>query len=260
MPPSTITPVTVTPITFTTISNSPSSSSVTDSILSSPTSSSNPPNFFEDNSVVPSTLILPTWARKTLESTGSEIGIPSDTRRTRSDFALMTKVLATYDHISYAKAKGKPEWEQAMTVEYDSLIKNKTWTLVPLPPGKNLVGCKWIYKTKFTSDGHIEKHKARLVAKGFSQREGVDYNETFAPVAKMNTIRTILSLAASYKWEIHQMDVKSVFLNGNLSEEIYMQQPPGFITSETSSLVCKLHKSLYGLKQAPRAWYEKIDT
>ena len=151
LPPSTITTVTVTPITVTIISNTPSSSSMTDHVLSSPTSSSNPPDSFEDTSVVPSTQPLPIWARKTLESAGFEIGIPSNTHRSRSDFNLMTKVLAMDDPTSYVKAKDKPEWEQAMTFEYDSLIKNKTWTLVPLPPGKNLVGCKWIYKTKFTS-------------------------------------------------------------------------------------------------------------
>jgi len=199
LPPSTVTPVTITPITITTISNSPSSSSVTNPVISSPSSSSTPPDLFEDNSVVPSTQILPTWAMKTLESTSNEISIPSDTRRTRSDFALMTKFLAIDDPTSYAKAKDKPEWEQAMTVEYDSLIKNKTWTLVPLPLGKNLVGYKWIYKTKFTSDGQIEKHKSRLVAKCFSQQESIDYNETFACVAKINTTRTILYRVASYK-------------------------------------------------------------
>ena len=98
-----------------------------------------------------------------------------------------------------------------MTAQYDSLMKNKTWSLVPLPLGKILVGFKWVYKTKFTVDGQIEKYKARLVAKGFNQLEGINYNETFAPVAKMNTIRIILSIASSYKWEIHQMDVKSIF-------------------------------------------------
>ena len=105
-----------------------------------------------------------------------------------------------------------------MNIEYESLMKNKTWSLVPLPVGKNLVGCKWVYKTKFTAEGQIEKYKARLVAKGFNQLEGIDYNETFAPVAKMNTIRTILSISSSYKWEIHQMDVKSAFLNDDINE------------------------------------------
>jgi len=223
LPPYIVTHVTITPITVTTISNTPSSSFVTYHVLSSPTSSSNPHDSFEDTSVVPSTQILPVWARKTLESVGNEIGITYDTHRTRSEFALMTKVLATYDLTSYVKAKDKPEWEQDMTIEYNSLIKNNTWTLFPFPPRKNLVGCKWLYKKKFTSDGQIEKHKAILVVKGFSQQEGIDYNETFAHVAKMDTIITIISLVASYKWEIHQMDVKSSFLNGNLSEEIYMQ-------------------------------------
>ena len=172
----------------------------------------------------------------------------------------MTKVLAIDDPTSYAQAQGKPQWEQAMIAEYESLMKNKTWSLVPLLIGKDLVGCKWFYKTKFTAKGQIEKYKSRLVAKGFNQLEGIDYNETFSPIAQMNNIRTILSIASSYKWEIHQIDVKSVFLNGDLNEEIYMQQPPGFINVESSNLVCKLHKSLYGLKQAPRAWYDKIDT
>ena len=111
----------------------------------------------------------------------------------------MTKILATDDPTTYVQDQGQPHWEQVMTIEYESLIKNKTWTLVPLPPRKNLIGCKWIYKTKFTAKGQIENYKARLVAKGFNQQEGIDYNETFACVSKMNTIRTILFLSASYK-------------------------------------------------------------
>ena len=107
----------------------------------------------------------------------------------------MTKVLATDDPTTYAQAKGKCHWEQAMTTEYDSLMKNKTWSLVPLPSRKKLAGCKWVYKTKFIADRQIKKYKSRLVAKGFNQLEGIDYNETFAPIAKMNIIRTILSIA-----------------------------------------------------------------
>jgi hypothetical protein len=116
-----------------------------------------------------------------------------------------------------------------MKGEYDSLMKNQTWELTPLPEGKNLIGCKWIYRTKFTSNGAIEKHKARLVEKGFSQKEGIDYTKTFVYVVKMTTIRIVVSLAAKFGWENHQMDVKSVFLHGDLLEEIYMKQPPGFI-------------------------------
>eukprot|EP00253_Pinus_taeda_P012136 PITA_12136 len=145
-----------------------------------------------------------------------------------------------------------------MNEEYHSLLANDTWDLVPLPKGRKLVRCKWVYRTKYGPDGKVDKHKARLFAKGFSQVEGIDYTETFSPVAKMNSIRLVLSLAASLKWEVHQMYVKSAFLHGDLHEEIYMEQPIGFIQTD-SSLVCRLKKSLYGLKQAPRAWYAKMD-
>eukprot|EP00253_Pinus_taeda_P033679 PITA_33679 len=146
-----------------------------------------------------------------------------------------------------------------MNEEYHSLLANDTWDLVPLPKGRKLVRCKWVYRTKYGPDGKVDKHKARLVAKGFLQVEGIDYTETFSPVAKMNSIRLVLSLAASLKWEFHQMDVKSSFLHGDLHEEIYMEQPIGFIQTDPS-LVCRLKKSLYGLKQAPRAWYAKMDS
>ena len=138
-------------------------------------------------------------------------------------------------------------------------MENDTWDLVPLPKGQKLVRCKWVYRTKYGPDGKVDKHKSRLVAKGFSQVEGIDYTETLPPIAKMNSVRHFLSLAASFKWEVHQMDVKSAFLHGDLHEEIYMEQPIGFIQTD-SSLVCRLKKSLYGLKQAPRAWYAKMDS
>eukprot|EP00253_Pinus_taeda_P034587 PITA_34587 len=146
-----------------------------------------------------------------------------------------------------------------MNEEYRSLLANDTWDLVPLPKGCKLVRCKWVYRTKYGPDGKVDKHKARLVAKGFSQVEGIDYTETFSPVAKMNSVRLVLSLAASFKWEVHQMDVKSAFLHGDLHEGIYMEQPIGFIQTDYS-LVCRLKKSLYGLKKAPRAWYAKMDS
>eukprot|EP00253_Pinus_taeda_P003920 PITA_03920 len=146
-----------------------------------------------------------------------------------------------------------------MNEEYRSLLANDTWDLVPLPKGRKLVRCKWVYRTKYGLDAKFDKHKARLVAKGFSQVEGIDYTETFSPVAKMNSIRLVLSLVASFKWEVHQMDVKSAFLHGDLHEEIYMEQPTGFIQTY-SSLVCQLKKSLYGLKQARRVWYSKMDS
>ena len=138
-------------------------------------------------------------------------------------------------------------------------MANDTLDLVPLPKGRKLVRCKWVYRTKYASYGSVERLKARLVAKGFSQVEGIDYNETFAPVEKMNSIHLVLSLADLHNWEFNQMDVKSAFLHGDLHEEIYMEQPPGYVQNN-SSLVCLLKKSLYGLKQAPRAWYAKMDS
>eukprot|EP00253_Pinus_taeda_P005919 PITA_05919 len=146
-----------------------------------------------------------------------------------------------------------------MNEEYCSLLENDTWDLVPLPNGQKLLRCKWVYITKYGLDGKFDKHKARLVAKGFSQVEGIEYTKTFSPISKMNYMHLILSLATSFKWEVHKMDVKSAFLHGDLHQEIYMEQPTGFIQTE-SNLVCWLNKSLYGLKQPPWAWYAKMDS
>jgi hypothetical protein len=121
------------------------------------------------------------------------------------------------------------------------------------------VASKWIYKVKHVADGSIEKYKARFEARGFSQIEGVDYDETFAPVARYTSIRSIIALAASICWKLHQMDVKTTFLNGEIKEEVYIEQPEGFVVHNERSHVCRLKKALYGLKQTPRAWYEKMD-
>src|SRR5579875_2010750 len=137
-------------------------------------------------------------------------------------------------------------------------MANGTWKLAPLPKDRKSVGCKWVFKTKKDALGNVMRYKARLVARGFSQVEGVDFNETFAPVAKFSTIRCILALGAAMDLEMHQMDVKTAFLNGELEEDIYMDQPQGFVQRGKENLVCKLKKSLYGLRQSPRAWYEKI--
>ena len=136
-----------------------------------------------------------------------------------------------------------------MKNELDVFSKNHNWDLVTLPPGKSVVGCKWIYKIKTRSDGSIEGYKARLVAKGFTQEYGIDYKETFAPVACISSVRALLAVAAASKWDLFQMDVKNSFLNGDLSEEVYMQPPPGL--SVESNKVCHLRRVLYGFKQAP---------
>jgi hypothetical protein len=175
------------------------------------------------------------------------------------NFALMANIQEIYEHQVFKEAKARPEWEKAMEVEHESLMKNQTWDLTALPSGKKPIGCKWVYKVKYKADGTLDKYKARLVAKGFSQREGIDYEETFAPTAKMSTIRLVLAMAAQQGWKVHQLDVKSAFLNEDLKELVYMCQPKGFQVAGKEHLVCRLKKALYGLKQAPRAWYIKID-
>ena len=147
-----------------------------------------------------------------------------------------------------------------MADEYKALIDNGTWRLVPRPPGANIVTGKWIFKHKFYSDGSLARHKARWVVRGFSQQHDIDYDETFSPVVKPATIRVVLSIAASYSWLIHQLDVKNAFLHGHLEETVYCQQPPGFVDPANPDHVCLLQRSLYGLKQAPRAWYQRFAT
>ena len=140
----------------------------------------------------------------------------------------------------------------------NSMISNRVWDLVELPNGVKPVGCKWVFKTKNDSLGNIERHKARFVAKGFTQREGIDYTETFSPVSKKYSLRIIMALVSYFDFDLHQMDVKTTFLNGNLEEEVYMKQPEGFSSSEGEHLVYKLKKSIYGLKQASHQWYLKF--
>lgn len=146
------------------------------------------------------------------------------------------------------------EWKLATDREYASLIKNDTWTLVKLPVGAKAVGCRWVFKVKHKSDGEVDRFKARLVAKGFTQKYGIDYNETFSPVARFASIRAVLAVSLEKKMIVHQMDVETAFLNGVLEEDIYMEQPPGYMQIGCKNLVCKLNKSLYGLKQSPRCW------
>lgn len=150
-------------------------------------------------------------------------------------------------------------WKEAIQEEMDSIMGNNTWILVDLPPGSKPIGCKWIFKKKLRVDGTIDKFKARLVAKGFKQRYGIDYFDTYAPVARIATIRLLIALASIYNLVIHQMDVKTAFLNGELEEEVYMEQPEGFVMPGQEKKVCKLIRSLYGLKQAPKQWHQKFD-
>ncbi len=157
------------------------------------------------------------------------------------------------------KSQDSAFWKEAINDEMDSIMGNQTWILVDLPPGSKPIGCKWIFKKKMKVDGTIDKFKARLVAKGFTQRQGIDYFDTYAPVARIATIRLLISLTSIYNLVVHQMDVKTAFLNGELEEEVYMEQPEGFVVPGQEHKVCKLVKSLYGLKQAPKQWHQKFD-
>jgi hypothetical protein len=181
------------------------------------------------------------------------------------------------DPITYQEALSRPDaslWQQAITSELNSLKANDTWSIMSyhqIPDGRQPIGCKWVFKRKLNSDRSIARYKARLVAKGYAQQFGIDYGETYAPVAKFTSIRALIAIGASHDLEMHQMDVKTAFLNGDLNEDIYMTVPEGIsdddITDATkattratsATLVCKLKRTLYGLKQSPRMWNQKID-
>ena len=189
----------------------------------------------------------------------------------------LTSVTTHEDPTSYKQAVKSQHWVEAMNVELEALERNGTWVIQALPPGKLAIGCRWLYKTKFKPDGTIERYKSRLVILGCKQQHGVDFGETFAPVAKMATVRTLLAVTAIQNWVTLQMDVTNAFLHGDLTEEVYMTFPQGYsgwgsrieLGNQTNStltdadgrrLVCKLVKSLYGLRQAPRCWFSKLST
>ncbi|GJU24330.1 putative RNA-directed DNA polymerase [Tanacetum coccineum] len=152
----------------------------------------------------------------------------------------------------------KQRWHQAMKEEYDALMKNGTWSLVPRASTINVVDGKWVYKLKRDKNGAIIRYKARFVAKGCWQQPGIDFHETFSPVVKSTIIQAVLSLAVTNDWPLRQLDIQNAFLHGNIKEQVYMKQPPGFIDPQRPNHVCLLHKSLYGLKQAPHAWFERL--
>ena len=172
-----------------------------------------------------------------------------------AEYCFATSLITETDEPnSVEDALSNPNWVQAMKSEMNAMHDNNTWELVPRPVGKNIVGSRWIFKIKRNADGSINRYKARLVAQGFSQEQGIDFSEVFSPVARSVTIRSLLAVANIHNLEIHQMDVTTAFLNGDLDYEIYMEQPRGFIDAEHPTYVCKLKKSIYGLKQAARCW------
>ena len=167
------------------------------------------------------------------------------------------------DPLSVAEAKSSSDsamWEEAMEREMKSLQQNKVWELVPLPTDRKVVGSKWVFKRKVDTSGVVERYKARLVAQGCTQKYGLDYEETFSPVVRFESIRYVIALGARHELQLHQMDVSTAFLHGELTEEVYMKQPEGFIEQGKEHLVCHLNRSIYGLKQSPRCWNQALDS
>jgi hypothetical protein len=211
------------------------------------------------------------WPAATDQSAAPDAAPPTHGYRTRLSHNLRQPKIRTDGTITYTDVKSSnaeptshvtalahPLWRSAMHEEFQALVKNKTWHLIPPRPGLNIIDYKWIFKLKHKADGSIDRYKARLVAKGFKQQYGIDYDDTFSPVVKPTTIRVLLSIAVSRGWSLRQIDIQNTFLHGHLQGDVYMKQPPGFVDSTHPTYICKLDKSLYGLKQAPRAWFSRL--
>jgi hypothetical protein len=175
-------------------------------------------------------------------------------------YIVMVSNIKECESSTFEEAVDREVWRDAMMEEYNSIMNNDVWEVVPRPEGKSVVTSKWLYKLKFVAYGSIEKYKARFMARGFSQVEGFDYDETFSPIARYTSIRALISIAVEMGWKIHQMDVKTAFLNGLIEKEVYIEQPHGFEVHRSHSHVWIMKKALYGLKQASRSWYSRIDT
>ncbi|KAK8623109.1 hypothetical protein V6N13_118002 [Hibiscus sabdariffa] len=194
---------------------------------------------------------------------GEILGDPSKGVTTRSSLRNTCNFVAFISCIepkNINEALNDDYWILAMQDELNQFERSKVWTLVERPNDKSTIGTKWVFRNKLDESGNIVRNKARLVAQGYTQEEGIDFDETYAPVARMEAIRMLLAFACHHDFKLFQMDVKSAFLNGFINEEVYVEQPPGFEDPKFSNHVFKLSKALYGLKQAPRAWYERLST
>jgi hypothetical protein len=176
----------------------------------------------------------------------------------RYPFLSYVYALPEFEPSCYSKAAADLRWQAAMAAEFAALTSTGTWSLCPCPQNQHVIHNKWVFKIKRKANGSVERFKARLVAKGFEQQAGIDYTETFSPVIKPATIQLLLTLAMNFGSPIRQLDISNAFLHGYLSEEVYMEQPQGFVDKANSQLVCKLYKAIYGLKQAPKAWYTRL--
>ena len=189
------------------------------------------------------------------------LGDPSRGITTRSSLRNTCEHAAFISQIepkSFADAENDEFWIMAMQEELNQFERNKVWELVPKPEHQSIIGTKWVFRNKMDESGVVVRNKARLVAQGYNQEEGIDFDETFAPVARLESIRMLLAYACHKDFILYQMDVKSAFLNGYIMEEVYVKQPPGFENEKFPDHVYKLSKALYGLKQAPRAWYDRL--
>ena len=177
-------------------------------------------------------------------------------------FSFSCSFIASLDSIflpnTVREALSHPGWHSVKVDEMQALDDNGTWDLVPLPTGKKAIDCRWVFVVKFNPDGSVIGLKTRLVVKGYAQTYGVDYFDTFSPIAKLTFVRMFISLTASYDWDLHQLDIKNAFLHGDLQNEVYMEQPSGFVAQGEIAKVCRLRKSLDGLKQSSRAWFVKL--
>jgi hypothetical protein len=206
----------------------------------------------------------PAWACQTLQEAEGHVAPRGTFRESKrpqrfSSYVAAMSHIIDYEPSCYEEASSQHVWREAMMEEYQSIMKNDVWDIVSRHEGKSVVTSKWIYKIKHVVEGSINKHKARFVARGFSQVEGIDFEETFAPIARYTSIRTIIALPSAMGWRLHQMDVKTAFLNGEIEEEVYIEEPNGLVIHGKESHVCRWKNPLYGLKQAPRAWYARID-
>ena len=220
-------------------------------------------NILQNTTVnIPPPVVVPADVQAPTQTASSAAEYPRHSMTTRSKrgirkqkqiLSLLTQPCSPLPK-SHVQARLDPFWDASMTDEYNAIMKSQTFDPVPRQKNTNIVRSLWLHKHKYDANGVFKKHKSRLVANGKSQEEGVDFSETFSPVVKLATIRSVLHVALANHWQINQLDVQNAFLHGNLDEDVYMFQPPGFVDKNKTDYVCKLKRALYGLKQAPRAW------
>lgn len=238
--------------------HSPSSSSQIHSILNSQTSSAHDQFLAHSN---PSPILTPPRSpiitRSQINSSKPYVWLDG-TIPYPSRTCLATTVSPPESPTSYIEASKHSTWHTIMSQEYQALLKNQTWSLVPPNPNVNVLGCRWVYKNKLHADGTIERRKATLIAKGYHHQHGLDFHETFSPLVKAPTIQLMLSIAITHKWPLRQLNIHNAFLHGTLTDQVFMHQPQGFINPQFPDYIYKLHKAIYGLKQAPRAWFAQL--